>query len=62
MGKTRYTDMRSVSLSEEQGIALDAQAVKEDRKPGSLIRVAVVHYLRTHGALLAEESSDEDAE
>jgi hypothetical protein len=64
MPRQKYTDMRSVSLTEEQGCALDKQAAAEDRKAGSLIRLAVTQYLMAKGALpsTAEEDEADDEE
>lgn len=59
MKTERYTDMRSVSLTPRQGAALEMRARQEDRKPGSLIRVAVVTYLQQCGALPATEDPTE---
>ena len=61
----KFTDMRSVSLTEAQGNALDKQAAKEGRKAGNLIRLAVCNYLRAEGALPALDcvgDIDEDEE
>ena len=46
MSDQKFTDMRSVSFTKAQGIALDNQAAKEGRKAGNLIRLAVCEYLR----------------
>ena len=64
MPKQKFVDMRSVSLTEEQGAALDKQAAVEDRKAGSLIRLAVVQYLVRVGALpsTTEEGEVDDPE
>ena len=51
MPEQKFTDMRSVSFTQAQGAALDAQAAKEGRKAGNLIRMAVCEYLRNVGAL-----------
>jgi len=49
--KQKFTDMRSVSFTKEQGKALDAQAAAEGRKAGNLIRLATCKYLRDIGKL-----------
>ena len=62
----KFTDMRSVSLTVQQGAALDKQASKEGRKAGNLIRLAICKYLEEAGALPVQinagEASDEDEE
>ena len=55
MATQKFTDMRSVSLTEVQGRALDQQAAMEGRKAGNLIRLALCEYLRKTGALPAAE-------
>lgn len=55
MNTERYTDMRSVSLTPSQGKALEMRARQENRKPGSLIRIAVIKYLQECGALPASD-------
>lgn len=67
MGKSKkFTDMRSVSLTKEQGEALDKQAAAEGRKAGNLIRLALCEYLKNAGALPVQENvieaGDEDDE
>ena len=59
MATQKFTDMRSVSFTKEQGEALDKQAQKEDRKAGNLIRRAVVEYLNNIGALSAKGDTDD---
>ena len=56
MATKKFTDMRSVSFTEEQGKALDVQAKKEGRKAGNLIRFVVCNYLEEKKALSAAES------
>lgn len=51
MSDQKFTDMRSVSFTKAQGIALDNQAAKEGRKAGNLIRLAVCEYLQRVEAL-----------
>ena len=66
MPKQKFTDMRSVSLTEAQGAALDRQAAKEGRKAGNLIRMALCEYLLSVGALPAADglsgAADEEEE
>ena len=58
----RYTDMRSVSLTEAQGKAVDEQAAKEGRKAGNLMRHAINKYLEEVGALTSQEDEDDASE
>ena len=55
----KFSDMRSVSLTETQGKALDVQAAKEGRKAGNLIRHAVCRYLEDAGALPSQGVEDD---
>lgn len=62
MANQKFIDMRSVSLTREQGIALDKRAQAEDRKAGSLIRRAVVKYLEDVGALKQQTAEETDGD
>ena len=43
---TGYTDMRSVTLTPEQGLALEKIARDEDRSVANVIRIAVNEFLQ----------------
>lgn len=58
----KYVDMRSVSLTAAQGAAVDAQALKEGRKAGNLMRHAINKYLEEVGALASQEMEDDASE
>lgn len=55
MAKEKLSEMRSVSLTPTQDKALECQATKELRNPGSLIRLALCEYLVRQGALKVQD-------